>query len=57
MEQIDQSEFMKTMISGIYFNKADSNFYFCDETTEAVGPYDSIQEAQKNFEAYCKEIL
>jgi hypothetical protein len=57
MSQIDQSQFEATEHPHVFLNKADSKFYFCDETSEAHGPYENLDHAKSNFDIYVDQNI
>lgn len=52
MPQIDQSNFVATDIKHVWLDSITNKFFFTDETSEAHGPFDSIEVAQVQLEVY-----
>lgn len=54
--QIDQSNFKETEAKHVYMDTVTGKFFFCDETTEAHGPFESIGEANNAMDTYVANL-
>lgn len=54
---IDQSHFEHTDIDHVFKDKVSGKFYYTDETSDAVGPYDELMQAKNALDTYVKTEL
>lgn len=57
MSQIDQSNFEATSVPHVFKDKVTGKYYFCDETSEAHGPYEDLHGANMGMKGYIDQFL